>query len=151
MNSIHNSKIAIGALLLTLLGSPLVYAESARLTLTVEVTEIDPAVGQSLYVALCNSASSCKPKAQKKYVALAKLPVHKSSQSIDFAGIKPGEYGLMVFHDEDGNGKLNLKGMKPAEGAGFSNEVTGKPTFGKLKFNVDGNQKITIPIIYPES
>lgn len=58
------------------------------------------------------------------------LPAGQKSVTLD--GLKPGQYAVMAYHDEDGNGELNrLFGMIPQEGWGLSNNprVTGKPKF----------------------
>ena len=53
-----------------------------------------------------------------------------------------GDYGVAVFHDENGNGKMdkNMVGM-PLEPYGFSNNVRinfGPPKWEKSKFSVNG-------------
>jgi uncharacterized protein (DUF2141 family) len=58
------------------------------------------------------------------------LPHGKTTLAID--GLKPGQYAVMAYHDEDGNGELNrLFGMIPQEGWGMSNnpKINGKPVF----------------------
>jgi uncharacterized protein (DUF2141 family) len=67
---------------------------------------------------------------------------------------QPGIYAFAVYHDADGNRKLNrnLIGY-PAEGFGFSNNPNtflGIPSFGALRVGVRGNgQRITIRLRYP--
>ena len=57
-------------------------------------------------------------------------------------GLPPGEYSLLLVHDENGNGKLdtNVVGM-PLEGYGFSNNpaVMRKPTWEEAGFEVTGS------------
>lgn len=58
------------------------------------------------------------------------LPAGQTTLTVD--GLKPGQYAVMAYHDEDGNGELNrFLGMIPKEGWGLSNnpKVSGKPAF----------------------
>ena len=58
------------------------------------------------------------------------LPKGQTTLSLD--GLKPGQYAVMAYHDEDGNGELNrFLGMIPKEGWGLSNnpKLSGKPVF----------------------
>jgi uncharacterized protein (DUF2141 family) len=62
-----------------------------------------------------------------------------------FHNVKPGRYALTVFHDINGNGKLdrNANGV-PTESYGFSNNaqgVGGPPTFEQAAFVVGPNDK----------
>lgn len=66
-----------------------------------------------------------------------------------FADLPLGDYALVVFHDENDNGKIdhNFLGL-PAEPLGFSNGFspglfTGMPSFEKLKFafRADGEKQ----------
>lgn len=57
-----------------------------------------------------------------------------------FAGLAPGAYALVVFHDENDNGEIDHKLLRlPSEALGFSNDfspglLTGLPSFDKLRF-----------------
>jgi uncharacterized protein (DUF2141 family) len=58
------------------------------------------------------------------------LPAGQATLALD--DLKPGQYAVMAYHDEDGNGELNrFLGMIPQEGWGLSNnpQVSGKPAF----------------------
>lgn len=66
--------------------------------------------------------------------------------------LKPGKYAVRYYHDENVNGVMekNVLG-KPAEGYGFSNNVTGKlgpPPFEKWLFELKNNKKITLKPSY---
>ena len=60
-----------------------------------------------------------------------------------FPNVVPGDYAVMVFHDENGNGDLDHNFLRlPAEPLGYSNrfELTlfsGLPSFDKLRFAFD--------------
>ena len=62
-----------------------------------------------------------------------------------------GEYAILLYHDENANGKLdkNVFGM-PKERYGFSNNEFGphgsKPTFEKALFKVGPNELVELEI-----
>lgn len=62
------------------------------------------------------------------------------SAVVKFSDLAPGNYAVMVTHDENDNGKLdtNLIGM-PTEGYGFSNNprVMRKPTWDEARFALE--------------
>lgn len=69
-----------------------------------------------------------------------------------FPSLAAGTYALAVFHDENGNGKLdtNFLGL-PAEGVGTSNNrrpLIGPPTWDGSKFAVAGNVALNITLRY---
>jgi len=73
------------------------------------------------------------PKAQKKSIAA------KGASVVMLPGVSPGAYALSVFHDENGNTKLDTFLKIPKEGFGFSrNPVVrfGAPTFSQVRFEV---------------
>ena len=66
--------------------------------------------------------------------------IHDGKATIAFPDLAYGKYAISVFHDENGNGKLdhNFFGI-PAEPLGFSNHFqlglfSGFPSFEKLQF-----------------
>jgi uncharacterized protein (DUF2141 family) len=71
-----------------------------------------------------------------------------------FGNLTPGDYAVMLFHDENGNQKMdsNLFGI-PTEGYGFSNNAKGKfgpPKFTEMKVTVaaDGRVTTSAPLAY---
>lgn len=75
----------------------------------------------------------------------------QSEQEISFKNLREGKYAIRVFHDQNGNGKLdtNLFGI-PKERFGFSNNVMGKlgpPAFETQLFELNGNNQITILLV----
>ncbi|MCX6609659.1 MAG: DUF2141 domain-containing protein [Acidobacteria bacterium] len=65
-----------------------------------------------------------------------------------FKGVAPGTYAVAVYHDENGNGKMdtNFIGI-PKEKTGASNDAKGKmgpPKFQDAKFVVSGDLAISI-------
>jgi len=72
----------------------------------------------------------------KKAVAGITLPA--AENTCEFANVAPGNYAVAVFHDENANGKFDLKfyGM-PREGYGASNNPkprVGPPRYADARF-----------------
>ena len=80
------------------------------------------------------------PADLKKAVAGVTLPAAEST--CEFANVAPGSYAVAVFHDENANGKFDLKfyGM-PREGYGASNNPkprVGPPRYADARFDHGG-------------
>lgn len=81
---------------------------------------------------------------------LGEHPIYSSTIKVDgqsvtwkINDVPYGDYGVAVFHDENGNGKMdkNLLGI-PQEPYGFSNNVRltlGPPNWAEAKFKVNGS------------
>lgn len=54
-----------------------------------------------------------------------RLSVPATTGQVTFNGMQPGEWSLMLFHDSNGNGKLDTRFGIPREGFAFS----GNPGF----------------------
>ena len=61
----------------------------------------------------------CKDNA----AAMLNVPAGQAS-NIELPRLRPGNYALLVIHDENGNGKLDMAFGIPREGFGFSNNPT---------------------------
>jgi uncharacterized protein (DUF2141 family) len=91
----------------------------------------------------------------KGRVVGAALRAAVGSQSIVFTQLIPGRYAVIVFHDENDNGRLdeNSWGV-PTEGYGFSNNAEGflsSPPFDAAGVTLDGaDDGIAISLIYPK-
>lgn len=96
-------------------------------TLSVTLDGVKPG-GGPLIVLLFGSSEGFprEAHASQRHV----LPAGETTLALD--GLKPGQYAVMAYHDEDGNGEFNqLFGMIPQEGWGLSNnpKAAGKPAF----------------------
>ena len=72
--------------------------------------------------------------------------------SVTFRGVAPGDYALMVMHDEDSDGRMKMNGYMPAEGWAMVNGdvLRGPPTFDLVKFTVSASgADISVPMTYP--
>ncbi len=66
------------------------------------------------------------------------LPAARAG-SVSFTGLAPGTYALAIFHDENGNARLDTFAAIPREGFGFSRNPKirfGAPSFGQVAFPV---------------
>lgn len=138
---------------LSLLFTALLPAQSPNsATLTVRILTARNGNGV-IRIALFQSADGFPGDASK---ALRTQPAKIDPQTLTaqavFSGIPQGTYAVMVFHDENGNGKLdeNLVGM-PKEGYGASNNPPKKmrpPTFDEAKFSLTSDQSVEVKLIY---
>jgi uncharacterized protein (DUF2141 family) len=89
----------------------------------------------------------------KAYPSKAERAVMKGSSAITdkqasctFAGVKPGRYAVAVFHDENGNGRLDTGFLGiPSEPTGASNDARGSmgpPKFEDAQFQYDGGMLV---------
>ncbi len=65
--------------------------------------------------------------------------VSASGAAVSFDGLAPGSYAISMIHDENGNGKMDMRVFLPREGFGFSRNPTitfGPPKFGAASFQV---------------
>ena len=72
-------------------------------------------------------------KARKLKIAAA------NADSIKIAGVKPGTYAVALIHDENANGKMDLRLFLPREGFGFSRNPKigmGPPKFKSAQFTL---------------
>jgi uncharacterized protein (DUF2141 family) len=121
-------------------------------TLTVRVVNARNANGL-VRIALFQSAEGFPGAASK---ALRTQPAKIDPQTLTaqavFSGIPQGTYAVIVFHDENGNGKLdkNLVGI-PKEGYGASNNLPKRkrpPTFDEGKFSLISDQNVEVKLNY---
>lgn len=120
-------------------------ADGAKVTLTVTVGPFRNTKGNAIF-ALYSSKDAWLKK--DKAVALSTQKVSGGSMTFKFENVAAGTYGVSVIHDENENGKLDMKILPPgpAEGAAVSNDATaliGPPSWSDAKFTV-GDKAITI-------
>lgn len=81
-----------------------------------------------------------------------RLPAGAGAVAGAFAGLPAGRYAVIAYHDENGDGKLNLRlGMFPKEGYGLSNnpKPLGPPKFADAAFDLpDGGLRVDIRLAY---
>ncbi|WP_294174592.1 DUF2141 domain-containing protein [uncultured Sphingomonas sp.] len=113
-----------------------------------------PAVAETLTVQLRNVRSNAGEvqldlyTVARKRVAKKRVPARTGAMRVDFAGLPAGAYGVYVYHDENGNGKLDTGGLLglPVEGYAFSNDAKasfGPPSIEDLKVTLSGGGAVT--------
>ena len=93
------------------------------------------------------------PKCIKDPTAHRAVVPASGKVEIRFTGVKPGNYGIALLHDENNNGKADrAMGMMPKEGYGFSRDAPVKMAPPKFKDAVmqvgEGNSRVTIKMRY---
>lgn len=125
------------ALALAIAASPAASAE----TLNIDVTNIKSATGK-VFVALFDANGFSANKSLQGTVA----EVSGDTVRVSFEGVAPGTYGIKLYHDVNGNGKLDrsLIGM-PSEPYGFSNDAParmGPPRWADAAFEHTGSEAV---------
>lgn len=122
--------------------------------LTVTVTGFKSS-GASAILSICDSAACHKQQdAGYKDIPAALISSGGASRTYKITGLKPGEYSLTAYHDENGNGKLDT-GMFgiPEEPVGFSmlnvKKLSSHPRWESVKFSVaEGSSKVTVYLVH---
>ena len=118
-----------------------------KATLTVEVQHIQDLRGQ-VQIGLFASATGFPGKAKPVQAKSVKAS-HNTVEAV--FEVEPGTYALAVYHDVNGNGKIDKKlfGI-PIEPYGFSNNVRPRfssPSFNDCKVRVgEGGKAISIQV-----
>jgi uncharacterized protein (DUF2141 family) len=122
--------------------------QAANGSLTVRFQGIETPSGQIMLAMFDNAAAHDAGGAP---VRVAAVPVEGTSAVVQFEGLAPGDYGIKVFHDLDGDGTMdrNPFGM-PLEPFAFSNDAraeAGPAMWAATRFPVSaGANTITITI-----
>ena len=101
---------------------------------------------------LYNSASGF-PKDQNASFKRTSNEIQGTRSSCEFSDVPDGDYAISVYHDENGNGRLdsNFLGI-PREGVGASNYAKGHlgpPKFKDAMFRIDATSRsLTIHVNY---
>jgi uncharacterized protein (DUF2141 family) len=81
-------------------------------------------------------------------------PASPDGVKVVFDDLPQGTYAVTAYHDENGNGRLDMRGPNapPAEGIGMSNQLglpTGPPLFEEARFLLDREAlELTVPLHY---
>ncbi|RPH93529.1 MAG: DUF2141 domain-containing protein [Lysobacterales bacterium] len=114
--------------------------------LTVRVVDADPVTG-TLEISLFSSAEAFL---KQPYLQTSGTVNEDGSHQALFAKLPPGEYAVVVVHDENGNGKLDTGFLGfGGESYAYSNDARplfGRPSFDEVKFAVGSATRITISL-----
>jgi uncharacterized protein (DUF2141 family) len=112
----------------------------------VRVSDGDPPTG-TLEISLFNSAEFFM---QNPYLQTSGPINEDGSYHARFGKVPPGEYAVVVVHDENDNGELDTGFLGfGGESYAFSNDVKplfGRPSFDEVKFAVSGHTQIQIKL-----
>ncbi len=120
-------------------------------TIHVEVAGLRSDHGR-VWCFLYNSPSGF-PKDQTASFKKTSNEIQRNRSSCDFPGVPDGTYAISVYHDENGNGRMdsNFLGI-PKEGVGASNDAKGHmgpPRFKDATFRMEGaSRSLTIHVNY---
>jgi len=116
----------------------------------VTLTGVEPRGGKIL-VSLQTEAQFMQ--GQGAYGQVIDPPGASGPVTIVFPDVAPGDYALMVMHDEDSNYQMRMSATgAPQEGWAISHadRLTGPPNFATNRFTVGAAPvSLTEPIIYP--
>jgi|SRR5579872_5566347 len=130
--------------------TPKLGSETDAAKIEVHVTGLRNTNGD-VVISLFNKADGF-PKMEKA-LTVKTVKISDKVAEAEFDGLTPGVYGIAVFHDENGNGKMdtNFFGI-PKEGVGASNGAKGHfgpPKFADASFRLDlGTKTINITVVY---
>lgn len=120
---------------------------AATLALTITGIKSDKGV---IRLALCPQGAAF-PDCRERAVRSAALPIAKGSAQTELTGLAPGTYAVSVFHDANGNGKLDTFAGVPKEGYGFSRNPPFRPRaprFAEAQVAVSGRTAEVIGLRY---
>ena len=78
-------------------------------------------------------------------------PATGGTMTLMIHDVPPGDYAVLVMHDEDNNWTLTMKDGRPGEGmANTGGAISERTTFDDLKITVPAEGlSLTLPITYP--
>ena len=135
---------AVLALAAAITTSGFAVAEGESMTVRLNGVEHDRG---TVRVALFSDPKTFR-KADQAYAG-KEVPASAGTVTVEFDEVPAGQYAVMAYHDENGNGELDLRfGMMPIEGYGLSNnpKVMGPPSFKDSQFEVPGDKPSEIDI-----
>ncbi|WP_217474161.1 DUF2141 domain-containing protein [Stutzerimonas stutzeri] len=131
-------------LLLAVSASGAAFADGQPLTVRLNGLQHDQG---AVRVALFSDPRSFR-KVDKAF-ATREVAAAAGTLTLRFDDVPAGQYAIMAYHDENGNGELDRRfGMFPTEGYGLSNnpKVMGPPAFEDSEFTVSGTAPTEVDI-----
>lgn len=116
---------------------------AAPATLTITVTGVRSAAGQ--VTALLFLGEGGFPAKEARALRKVSVPAVQGTVSLRLADVAPGSYAVTIYHDENGNGKLDTNWIGiPKEPVAVSNNAKGRmgpPKYKDAMFVVGGGEK----------
>ena len=126
-------------------GEPPINLRQQPLLATVMVTVQGVASPQGQITALLYATDDGFPAKEAKAKQRVTVPASVGSVSLHFQNVPEGTYAVTVFHDVNGNGRLDTNWIGiPKEPVAVSNNAKGRmgpPKFKDAKFVVEGEKK----------
>ena len=120
-------------------------------SLKVEIDQLRNSIGIAQF-ALYNKDGTIPDEHYEKYYKIGKSKIENGKATYTFTNLPKGKYAVNILHDENKNGKIDKGFIMPIEGIGFSNYqsigLTNRPKFSKASFELNGNGKIKVKVIY---
>jgi uncharacterized protein (DUF2141 family) len=93
------------------------------------------------------------PTNNQHLARIATAPIANGTGTCEYSGLAPGNYAVVVFHDEDSDGKFKRSALGlPQEGYGFSKDAPARfraPKFDEASFPfAGGTSEILLHIRY---
>lgn len=126
-----------------LVGTLAFAAPSLAADVVVEVSNLRSRAGV-VRVAICPQDSFTRPDCPYTGTAPA-------GEAVVIRGVPEGVYAVQAFHDEDNDGELDRRGLRPAEGLGFSRDAPmrmGPPRFADAAVQINGSGRLTLSMRY---
>jgi uncharacterized protein (DUF2141 family) len=125
-------------------------AESAPATCALTIVVENIRNSRGVIGALIFNSARGWPEGSSTAFRLGNVPARQGSVTLTFSGLPPGEYAVVVLHDENENMKLdrNLFGI-PKEQWGMSNNPPvhfSAPPFKQALFALRHNEQITVQL-----
>lgn len=143
--------VLITGLFIFLICSSFLPNQEKLFSLSVEVNHLRNNEG-SVVFALYNREDGFLDEHYKKYFKKIVGKIENGNASVTFKDLPEGKYAVNILHDEDNDGKIKKNFLLPKEGVGFSNYqsigISNKPKFSKASFNLEGDLKIKVKVIY---
>jgi uncharacterized protein (DUF2141 family) len=150
----HRIHAALGLLVVLAQTTPGVEARAGgeKVSLSVSTVGFRNTKGRAIVAVFDNKDGW--PKIENA-LRVEKVKLDKATLDVTFRDLPPGTYAVEVIHDENDNGKLDMRWLpypKPIEGAGASNDAPasmGPPSWSDARFKLtEKGGAITIHMRY---
>jgi uncharacterized protein (DUF2141 family) len=131
--------IVVTAVLARVLSPNIAYGPDAKTTLSVSAEGFKNTKGQAIIAVYPSKETWLQPE---KAIRLQKVKPVRAEINVKFEDLAPGTYAVSVIHDENENGKLDMRYFpipRPREGAGVSNDARknmGPPSWEDSRFTL---------------
>jgi uncharacterized protein (DUF2141 family) len=124
-------------------------ATAAMADMEITIDGVD-ASGGAIHVLAFNDQRAFENNMFAKMVSYVKIPANEGTVTGTLPGLEAGTYAIMLHHDANDNGQMEMKGPVPEEGWGYSNNAgtAGIPTYAEASFEYTGDNNPTMKMNY---